>query len=162
MENKTTNRAKMFNKRCIKARLQYLQRGYEASEATSQATCFALLFVAGLLLLHTFCLNNKIHFSLANANNSASFKRKTIWKWRFLRTHKQQTNLWMNLPTIQPGLVIYNWLPSLSFNRVYVNNINTRTSTMNLKLPKANINWRKLTIALRRGCKWMEPTTEPT
>ena len=78
MENKTTNRAKMFNKRCIKARLQYLQRGYEASEATSQATCFALLFVAGLLLLHTFCLNNKIHFSLANANNSASFKRKTI------------------------------------------------------------------------------------
>ena len=78
MENKTTNRAKMYNKRCIKGRLQYLQRGFKASEATSQATCFALLFVAGLLFLHTFCLNNKIHYSLANANNSASFKRKTI------------------------------------------------------------------------------------
>ena len=44
MENKTTNRAKMSNKRCIKARLQYLQRGYKASEATSRAACFALLW----------------------------------------------------------------------------------------------------------------------
>ena len=44
MENKLTNRAKLSNKRCIKARLQYLQRGYKASEATSRATCFALLF----------------------------------------------------------------------------------------------------------------------
>ena len=43
MENKITNRAKTSNKQCIKARLQYLQRGYKASEATSQATCFALL-----------------------------------------------------------------------------------------------------------------------
>ena len=43
MENKTTNRAKMSNKRCIKARLQYLQRGYKASEATSRATYFAFL-----------------------------------------------------------------------------------------------------------------------
>ena len=43
LENKTTNRAKMSNKRCIKARLQYLQPGYKASEATSRATCFALL-----------------------------------------------------------------------------------------------------------------------
>ena len=33
----------MSNKRCIKARLQYLQRGYKAGEATSQATYFALL-----------------------------------------------------------------------------------------------------------------------
>ena len=32
MENKTTNRAKMSNNRCIKARLQYLQRGYKAGE----------------------------------------------------------------------------------------------------------------------------------
>ena len=31
-ENKTINRAKMSNKQCIKARLQYLQRGYKASE----------------------------------------------------------------------------------------------------------------------------------
>ena len=54
--------------------------------------------------LQIFCLNNKIHFSLANANNSASFKRKMVWKWRFLLIHKQQTNLWMKLPTIPPGL----------------------------------------------------------
>ena len=43
MENKITNRAKMSNKLWIKARLQYLQRGYKASETTLQATCFALL-----------------------------------------------------------------------------------------------------------------------
>ena len=54
--------------------------------------------------LQIFCLNNKIHFSLANANNSVSFKRKMVWKWRFLLIHKQQTNLWMKLPTIPPGL----------------------------------------------------------
>ena len=39
-ENKTTKRAKMS---CINARLQYLQGGYKASEATSLATCSALL-----------------------------------------------------------------------------------------------------------------------
>ena len=53
MENKTTNRAKMSNKRCIKARLQYLQGGYKAREATSRATCFAFntlaVFLADLL-----------------------------------------------------------------------------------------------------------------
>ena len=27
-----------------------------------------------------------------------------VWKWRFLLIHKQQTNLWMKLPTIPPGL----------------------------------------------------------
>ena len=43
MKNKFTNRAKMSNKRCIKARLQYFtQRGYKASEVTSRATSFAL------------------------------------------------------------------------------------------------------------------------
>ena len=30
-----------------------------------------------------FCLNTKIHFSLANANNSASFKRKMVLNHRF-------------------------------------------------------------------------------
>ena len=30
-----------------------------------------------------FCLNNKIHFSLDNANNSASFKRKMVLNHRF-------------------------------------------------------------------------------
>ena len=48
-----------------------------------------------------FCLNNKIHFSLANADNSASFKRKMV---KNMLIHKQQTNLWMKLPTIPPGL----------------------------------------------------------
>ena len=33
--------------------------------------------------LQMFCLNNKIHFSLANANNSASFKRKMVLNHRF-------------------------------------------------------------------------------
>ena len=30
-----------------------------------------------------FCLNNKIHFSLDKANNSASFKRKMVLNHRF-------------------------------------------------------------------------------
>ena len=51
-----------------------------------------------------FCLNNKIHFSIANAINSASFKRKMVWKWLFLLIEKQETDLWMKLPTIPPGL----------------------------------------------------------
>ena len=37
MENKTTNRAKMSNKRCIKARLQYLQGSYNCLLYTSDA-----------------------------------------------------------------------------------------------------------------------------
>ena len=48
-ENKTTKRAKMS---CINARLQYLQGGYKASEATSRATlfCFTLaVFLADVL-----------------------------------------------------------------------------------------------------------------
>ena len=63
--------------------------------------------------LQIFCLNNEIHFSLANANNSASFKRKTVWKGRFLLIHKQPTNLWMKLPTIPLGLAgkIVNYRP---------------------------------------------------
>ena len=112
MENKTTNRAKMSNKRCIKVRLQYLQRGYKASEATSLATCFALLvftFNSGFpgwltwFSLQIFCLNNTIHFSLAN--NSAGFKRR--WFKMTVFAHSQTTNklsLWMKLPTIPPGL----------------------------------------------------------
>ena len=44
--------------------------------------------------LQMFCLNNKIHFSLANASNSASFKRKMVWKWRL--AHSQTTNKLVN------------------------------------------------------------------
>ena len=93
----------MSNKRCIKTRLQYLQRSYKASEAISRATCFALLQRLSWLTclipaFRFFCLNNIIPFS------NAGFKRKMVWKWRFLLIHKQQTNLWMKLPTIPPGL----------------------------------------------------------
>ena len=49
MENRTTNRAKMSNKRCMKARLQYLQGGYKAREATSRATCFVFNTLAVFL-----------------------------------------------------------------------------------------------------------------
>ena len=55
-------------------------------------------------LLQFFFLNNKIHFFLANANISASFKRKMVEKSWFLLIQKQETNLWMKLPTIRPGL----------------------------------------------------------
>ena len=64
MENKPTNRGKMSNKQCIRARLQYLQHSYKASEATSLAACFTLVvFLADLLdsTLQIFSLKNKIH-----------------------------------------------------------------------------------------------------
>ena len=51
-----------------------------------------------------FCLNNKIHFSPANTNNSTSFKRKNVEKSPVFLIPKQQTNLWIKLPTIPPGL----------------------------------------------------------
>ena len=46
LENKTTSRAKILNKHCLKARLWYLQElqpGRKASKATSRVACFALL-----------------------------------------------------------------------------------------------------------------------
>ena len=50
MEKKPTNRGKMSHKRCIRARLQYLQHSYKASEATSRGACFTLaVFLADLL-----------------------------------------------------------------------------------------------------------------
>ena len=117
------NRAKMSNKRCIKARLQYLQRGHKASEATSLVLLYFIGFPGWLawFSLQIFCLNSIIQFSLANANYSASFKRKMVSKWRFLLIHKQQTNLLMKLPTIPPGyagkIVKYRPLASLEKNK---------------------------------------------
>ena len=78
MENKPTNRTKIWNKRCSTYRL-----GYKAREATSRATSFGFMlwrfsWLTCLILSSIFCLNNKIHFSVANANNSASFKRKMV------------------------------------------------------------------------------------
>ena len=95
MENKTPNKAKMSNKWYTKARLQYSQRGYKVSEKTSQAPCFALLrfsWLTCLILPSHFFLNNKIHFSLANANNSTSFKRKMVKNHGFCSfTNNKQT-----------------------------------------------------------------------
>ena len=103
MENKTTNGAKMSNKRCstYRAVIKLVKRHHKPP---------VLLYFSGFpgwltwFSLQIFCPNNKIQFSLATANNSASFKRKMVWKWRFLLIHKQQTNLWMKLPKILPGL----------------------------------------------------------
>ena len=48
----------MSNKRCTKARLQYLRRGYKASEEqceeTSRAACFALLYIDKYAFTGTF------------------------------------------------------------------------------------------------------------
>ena len=41
MENKTTHRAKMSNKRSKKQNCSTSSVGYKASEATSRAACFA-------------------------------------------------------------------------------------------------------------------------
>ena len=105
MENETTNRAKMSNKRCIN------QCGYKNNEPVKwHHEPLVVLYFSGLpswlawFSLQIFWLNNNSHFSLANATNIASFKRKMVSKWRFLLIGKQQTNLWMNLPTIPLGL----------------------------------------------------------
>ena len=39
--------------------------------------------------LQMFCMNNKIHFSLANANNSASFKKVKNRRFFTFTNHKQ-------------------------------------------------------------------------
>ena len=46
---------------------------------------------------------HRLHFSLANANNSASFKRQMVLNHRFC-SFTTTTSLWMKLPTIPPGL----------------------------------------------------------
>ena len=81
MENKPSNRAKMSNKRCIKARLQYFR--YLQRKPPVLLYCSGFPGWLAWFSLQMFCLNNKIHFSLANANNSASFKRKMVLNHRF-------------------------------------------------------------------------------
>ena len=50
-----------------------------------------------------FCLNNKLHFALANANICASFKRKMVWKSRFCSfTNNKQTCEW-SCQRFRPG-----------------------------------------------------------
>ena len=104
MENKTTNRAKMSNCSTYSAVIKLVK-----SDITSRLFCFLFtlaVFLAGLLnTLQIFCPNNKIHLSLADDNNSTSFKRKMVWKGWFLLIHKQQTNLWMKQSMILAGLV---------------------------------------------------------
>ena len=63
-------------------------RGYKAASERHHEPP-VLLYFSGFpgwlawFSLQMFCLNNKIHFSLANANNSASFKRKMVLNHRF-------------------------------------------------------------------------------
>ena len=42
-------------------------------------------------------------------------REKIVWKWRLLLIHKQQTNLWMKLPTISPRLA---GKPALGTNQI--------------------------------------------
>ena len=58
--------------------------------------------------LQIFCLNDKIHFSLANDNNCASFKRKIFWEWRFLLNinHNQAINKLVNAAVWWPSTAI--------------------------------------------------------
>ena len=100
---------KLSNKQCIKARLQTnsavikLVKRHHEPPVLLYFNCFRSWLA--WFFLQIFCLNNKIHFSqLMLIRKSASFKRKMVSKWRFLFTHKQQTNLSMKLPTTPPGL----------------------------------------------------------
>ena len=72
----------------------------------SKETLFAGYGFPGWLAwfsLQIFCLNNKIHFSLANANNSASFKRKIVKNYGFCSfTNNEQTCEW-NCQRFRPG-----------------------------------------------------------
>ena len=58
--------------------------------------------------LQIFCLNDKIHFSLAYDNNCASFKRKMFWEWRFLLNinHNQPINKLVNAAVQCPTTAI--------------------------------------------------------
>ena len=82
MENKTTNRAKMSNNRCIKQDCSTYSAVIKLvkSDITGRLFCFTLaVFLAGLLnTLQIFCPNNKIHLSLADDNNSTEVLRE---KW---------------------------------------------------------------------------------
>lgn len=46
-----------------------------------------------------FCRNNKIHFSLANANDNASFTGIMVLKSRFSLGHNRKTNMWIKAAT---------------------------------------------------------------
>ena len=87
MENKTTNRAKMSDKRCLKARLQF----HSAVIVKRHHKPSVLIYFSAFsdwpawFFLQIFCLNNKIHFS--------SGLKMTV-----------NENLWMKQPTIPPWL----------------------------------------------------------
>ena len=108
LDSYSKNGKQSKNVQMHKARFQYVQHVIKLVKRHHEPP--VLLYFGGFpgwlawFSLQILCLNNKIHFSLANANNSASFKRKMVWKWRFLLIHKQQSNFWIKPPTIPPGL----------------------------------------------------------
>ena len=93
MENKTTNSEKMSKKTVHKRGLRLVKRHREPPVLLTLISDFP-----GWLAwfsLQIFCLNYKIHFSLANANNSASFKRKNGLNFTGF-VHSQTTNKLVN------------------------------------------------------------------
>ena len=87
MENKTTNRAKMSDKRCLKARLQFHSAVIVKRHHKPSVLIYFSAFSGwpAWFFLQIFCLNNKIHFS--------SGLKMTV-----------NENLWMKQPTIPPWL----------------------------------------------------------
>ena len=66
-----------------------------------------------------FCLNNKVHFSLAKANSSASFKRKMVLNHRFFSF--TTTNKLVNEAANDPARVSRQdrkKLPALGTNQI--------------------------------------------
>ena len=87
MENKTTNRAKMSDKRCLKARLQFHSAVIVKRHHKPSVLIYFSAFSGwpAWFFLQIFCLNNTIHFS--------SGLKMTV-----------NENLWMKQPTIPPWL----------------------------------------------------------
>ena len=97
MEKKPTNRGKMSNKRCIRARLQYLQHSYKASEATSRAACFTLaVFLTDLLdsPFRCFVWITKFTFPSLTPIIAQVLKQKLLKITAF--AHSQTTNKLVN------------------------------------------------------------------
>ena len=87
----------MSNKRCIKVRLQYLERGYKANRSTSRANCFTLLLsgfpnlrsgpILAVLIIFSYVRapakigpdTNSLAFMLTSATLRPDFGRNADW-----------------------------------------------------------------------------------
>ena len=94
MENNPTNRRKISNKRCIRARLQYLQRSCKANEAKSRAACFALLQRFSWLTCRCFVRITKFTFPQLTPIIAQVLKEKWLQITGF--AHSQITNKLVN------------------------------------------------------------------